>query len=84
MEALIAILSFLVVIIVLILAHEIGHFVTARATGVKIEEFGIKTFGDPNPQSWMRTPEQVAGQQAALQKEASLRSGMMQGGPQGG
>lgn len=44
MTTLIAIISFLVIIIVLILAHEIGHFVTARATGVKVEEFG---FGYP-------------------------------------
>lgn len=41
MTIFIAILSFLVIIIILILAHEIGHFVTARATGVKVEEFGI-------------------------------------------
>ena len=41
MTVLISIVSFLAVIIVIILAHEIGHFVTARATGVKVEEFGI-------------------------------------------
>jgi len=44
MTVFIAILSFFVIIVVLILAHEIGHFVTARATGVKVEEFG---FGYP-------------------------------------
>jgi regulator of sigma E protease len=41
MTVFIAILSFLVIIIVLILAHEIGHFITARLTGVKVEEFGV-------------------------------------------
>ncbi len=41
MTALISIASFLVVIVVLILAHELGHFITARATGVKVEEFGL-------------------------------------------
>jgi len=41
MEVLIAIVSFFVVIIVLILAHEVGHFVTAKATGVRVEEFGL-------------------------------------------
>lgn len=41
MTALIAIGSFLVVIIVLVLAHELGHFATAKATGVKVEEFGL-------------------------------------------
>ncbi|MFC2069831.1 RIP metalloprotease [Chloroflexota bacterium] len=41
MTVFISIISFLAVIIVLILAHEIGHFFTAKATGVKVEEFGI-------------------------------------------
>ncbi len=41
MTVVITIVSFLAVIIVLILAHEIGHFVTAKATGVKVEEFGL-------------------------------------------
>jgi regulator of sigma E protease len=33
--------SFFVIIIVLILAHELGHFITAKASRVKVEEFGI-------------------------------------------
>lgn len=37
----ITIFSFLGVIIIVILAHEIGHFTTAKLTGVKVEEFGI-------------------------------------------
>jgi regulator of sigma E protease len=41
MTVFISIVSFLGVIIVLILAHEIGHFSTAKATGVKVEEFGL-------------------------------------------
>jgi regulator of sigma E protease len=41
MTVLISILSFLAIIIVLILAHEIGHYVTAKATGVTVEEFGL-------------------------------------------
>ncbi|MFC1900628.1 RIP metalloprotease [Chloroflexota bacterium] len=41
MTVFVSIISFLAVIIVLILAHEIGHFITARATGVRVEEFGI-------------------------------------------
>ena len=35
------VLSLLGVLIVLVLAHEIGHYVTARLAGVKIEEFGL-------------------------------------------
>jgi regulator of sigma E protease len=38
------ILVFLAVLAVLILAHEAGHFITARASGVRVEEFG---FGFP-------------------------------------
>ena len=41
MTILISIVSFLVVIVVLILAHELGHFITAKASGVKVEEFGL-------------------------------------------
>lgn len=38
---LITIVSFLIVIAVLILAHELGHFITARASGVSVLEFGL-------------------------------------------
>ncbi|MFC1967448.1 RIP metalloprotease [Chloroflexota bacterium] len=38
---LLTILSFIAVLIVLVMVHEIGHFVTARASGVKVEEFGL-------------------------------------------
>jgi len=41
MDILITIVAFLAVLIVLVLAHECGHFFTARATGVRVEEFGI-------------------------------------------
>ncbi|MFC1949652.1 RIP metalloprotease [Chloroflexota bacterium] len=41
MTIVITIVSFFAVIIVLILAHELGHFITAKATGVKVEEFGL-------------------------------------------
>ncbi len=41
MTVLISVVSFLVVIAVLILAHELGHFVTAKASGVRVDEFGL-------------------------------------------
>jgi len=41
MTILLSIVSFLIVIAVLILAHELGHFITAKASGVKVEEFGL-------------------------------------------
>ncbi len=45
----IAIVAFLVVLALLIIAHELGHFATAKAYGIKVEEFGVgfppKIFG---------------------------------------
>jgi len=41
MITLVSILWFLAVIVVLILAHELGHFITAKASGVRIDEFGL-------------------------------------------
>jgi regulator of sigma E protease len=41
MTILITIVSFLAVIVVLILAHELGHFITAKASGVGVIEFGL-------------------------------------------
>ncbi|MDE2839466.1 MAG: site-2 protease family protein, partial [Chloroflexota bacterium] len=38
---LITILAFLFVLSLLILAHEIGHFVAARRVGIHVVEFGI-------------------------------------------
>ena len=33
--------SFVGVLLVLVFAHELGHFITAKLSGVKVEEFGI-------------------------------------------
>ncbi|MCX6704805.1 MAG: M50 family metallopeptidase [Candidatus Woesebacteria bacterium] len=41
---LVSILIFLLVLSILILVHELGHFIVARRAGVKVEEFG---FGIP-------------------------------------
>jgi regulator of sigma E protease len=37
----ITIVAFLGMLVLLILAHELGHFITAKSSGVKVEEFGI-------------------------------------------
>ena len=37
----VAIVSFIAVLLVLILAHEFGHFITAKAFGVRVDEFGL-------------------------------------------
>src|SRR4051812_2168314 len=45
-------LIFLCVLSVLVIVHEWGHFVTARAVGVKVEKFSLG-FG-PKILSWVR------------------------------
>lgn len=42
------VIAFVVIFSVIVLIHELGHFVTARRNGVKVEEFG---FGLP-PKIW--------------------------------
>jgi regulator of sigma E protease len=41
MTILISIVAFLVIIILLILVHEFGHYITAKVSDVKVEEFGL-------------------------------------------
>ncbi|MCX6016015.1 MAG: M50 family metallopeptidase [Chloroflexales bacterium] len=41
MSGIIAIIAFLFLLGILVLAHEIGHFATARAFGIAVDEFGI-------------------------------------------
>jgi len=41
MSIVIAILAFVVMLVILVVAHEFGHFMTARSLGVTIIEFGI-------------------------------------------
>ncbi|MDO8687265.1 MAG: site-2 protease family protein, partial [Dehalococcoidales bacterium] len=35
------IIAFIGVLVMLILAHELGHFITAKASGVRVDEFGL-------------------------------------------
>jgi regulator of sigma E protease len=41
MAIFLGILLTLVVLLIVVMIHEIGHFVTARLTGMRVEEFGI-------------------------------------------
>ena len=41
MSILIAIVSFVIILVILVVAHEFGHFITAKSRGVGIIEFGI-------------------------------------------
>ena len=44
-----SILIFLAVLFILVLVHEWGHYITAKLTGMRVDEFGIgfppKLFG---------------------------------------
>jgi len=40
-DLLITIVAFLGILVVLIIAHELGHFITAKASKVKVQEFGL-------------------------------------------
>ncbi len=41
MSVLIGIITFVIVLVVLVVAHELGHFITAKSRGVKVIEFGV-------------------------------------------
>ena len=41
MSLLVTVLSFLIVLTILVLAHEMGHFVAGRWAKAKIEEFAV-------------------------------------------
>ena len=45
-----SIIIFIIVLIVLILVHEIGHFISAKKSGIRVDEFGI---GFP-PKIWAK------------------------------
>jgi regulator of sigma E protease len=41
MSIIVTLVSFIIILLVLVVAHEFGHFITARASGVGIIEFGV-------------------------------------------
>jgi regulator of sigma E protease len=41
MHIVLEIITFLIVIVVLILVHELGHFIVAKLSGMRVDEFGI-------------------------------------------
>ena len=41
MSIFLGILLTLSVLLIVVMIHELGHFVTARLTGMRVEEFGI-------------------------------------------
>lgn len=41
MDLLVTIITFFIMLVVLVVAHEFGHFITAKSRGVQVVEFGI-------------------------------------------
>ncbi|HEX6129169.1 MAG TPA: M50 family metallopeptidase [Candidatus Limnocylindria bacterium] len=41
MEVLSTVLAFIAVLVILVLVHEVGHFVAAKLSGITVQEFGI-------------------------------------------
>lgn len=52
MTSLLGILTFIVILTVLILVHELGHFTMARIFGVRVDEFGLGF--PPRIKAWRR------------------------------
>ncbi|MFA4891100.1 MAG: RIP metalloprotease RseP [Candidatus Gracilibacteria bacterium] len=50
MSIFVTVILFIIVFSILVLAHELGHFIAAKRSGIKVEEFGI---GFP-PRIWGR------------------------------
>ena len=41
MDVMVTVVAFLLVLVVLVLVHELGHFVAAKLAGITVQEFGI-------------------------------------------
>ena len=41
MDVLGTILAFIGVLVVLVLVHELGHFIVAKRAGITVQEFGV-------------------------------------------
>lgn len=49
----------LIILMLLVVAHEFGHFIMARRNGVKVNEFGIGF--PPRAIAWKRNPDWKKG-----------------------
>lgn len=55
MNVILGVIIGFLILMVLIVAHEFGHFIAARRNGVEVEEFGIGF--PPRAKAWVRNPE---------------------------
>ncbi|MBI5732209.1 MAG: RIP metalloprotease RseP [Candidatus Magasanikbacteria bacterium] len=61
---------FIVILAVLVLAHELGHFIVARKSGIKVEEFG---FGFPPRLFGFQRVEKISWEKVAEKEEIEAR-----------
>lgn len=55
MKIVFGILLGIIILMLLVVAHEFGHFIMARKNGVKVNEFGIGF--PPRAIAWKRNPK---------------------------
>ncbi len=58
MNIIVGVIVGFLILMLLIVAHEFGHFIAARRNGVTVEEFGIGF--PPRAVAWVRNPEYLA------------------------
>lgn len=63
MNVIFGIIIGLVILMLLVVAHEFGHFIMARRSGVKVNEFGIGF--PPRMAAWVRNPSWRKGKKGA-------------------
>lgn len=63
MKIVFGILLGIIILMLLVVAHEFGHFIMARKNGVKVNEFGIGF--PPRAIAWKRNPKWQKGDKTA-------------------
>ena len=64
------ILIFIVVLAVLIIVHETGHFLAARAFGIRVDEFGLG-FG---PKLWSKKMDEITNPTAIVIAKVAIQA----------
>ena len=72
MNIVIGIIVGFLILMLLIVAHEAGHFIAARRNGVEVEEFGIGF--PPRAIAWVKNPEYIKWQAARKKLKDAAKS----------
>lgn len=72
MNIVFGILIGIIILMLLVVAHEFGHFIMARRNGVKVNEFGIGF--PPRAIAWIKRPVKITknGEEVTIQKWVKL------------